>query len=88
MLDFTVRFILATLKLIFKVTLIIGGLVFSSLGNAFLTMLNDESHKTDEAGDLERFARRASVCDEISATQAYYNGDITASELVNYQDIK
>lgn len=88
MLTYTYRFFAATLKFSWKIFVIVGGLVFSSLGNAVMAMLNDDSHKTNGIGDLEKFARRASVCDEVSATRAFHNGDITSSELVNYQSIE
>lgn len=85
MLDFTVRFILASLKLILKVTLIIGGLVFSSLGNAFLAFLETD-HKTDE-NPSENYNLKGFVQDEQTAMREFTQGNISESEMGNYWGI-
>ncbi|WP_280190819.1 hypothetical protein [Delftia sp. PS-11] len=81
MLDFTVRFILATLKFIFKVTLIIGGLIFSSLGNAFIAMLESSEENDKKAND---YRMKGFVNDEQSAMREFSRGNISEGQMANF----
>lgn len=86
MLDFMVRFILASLKLIFKLTLIIGGLFFSALGNAAAAMLDTKETDQPEHDEMASVYRKSFITDEVSAAQALNSGDLTSDELVYYQE--
>ncbi|WP_404299103.1 hypothetical protein [Alicycliphilus denitrificans] len=81
MLDFMVRFVLATLKLVLKITFIVGGLVFSSFGNAFLAML--ESNEEEE-GAAEGYKMKGFVNDEQSAMREFTRGNISEGQMVNF----
>lgn len=85
MLDFTVRFILATLKFIFKVTLIIGGLIFSSFGNAISAFLSAEEAPEEEEVENNK---TIFVCDKASAINAFAAGEINEAQLARFWTMK
>lgn len=82
---FTVRFILAALKLVFKITLALGGVVFSSLGSAFQTILSgagDHENNSNDSNGMNGF-----VQDEQSAMNELTRGNISEGQMGNYWGI-
>lgn len=69
MLRFTFKFAYCGLALLAKVFLIIGGLVFSSLGNAFVAFLSsDSTEEAEETTSQSGYKIIGSERDAIEAT--------------------
>ena len=84
MINFIARIVLNTLKLLFKVVAIFGGLIFWSFSNAARTLLDDGVGQ----GAEDDFQHRPPVYDDQSALQAAIRGDLKDWEHVYFDDIK
>ena len=82
MLTYTYRFFAATLKFSWKIFIIIGGLVFSSIGNAFTAFISDSHDGFGDETELEH--QKPTIVDRNSAMQAFGSGECGAAEVAQY----
>lgn len=82
MLNFSLRFVLATVKLAFKIMLVLGSVVFSSLGNAFQAILSNDGSGEDKSSD--GYEMKGFVHDEQSAMNEFSRGNISEGQMGSY----
>ncbi|WP_141832162.1 hypothetical protein [Delftia sp. HK171] len=82
MLTYTYRFFTATLKFSWKIFIIIGGLVLSSIGNALTSFISDS--QDDFGNETEPEHQKPIVVDKNSAMQAFYSGQCSSAEVDKY----
>lgn len=85
MLNVTVRFILAALKLVFKITLVLGGVVVSSLGNACQAIRSGGVDHEDNSNSCD--SMKGFVQDEQSAMSELTRGNLSEGQMGNYWGI-
>lgn len=82
MLNFIARFVLATFKLVFRIVLILGGLVFSSLASAVVAMLGSRGNESEQQHD--EINQESFAYDKSSAIQAFAAGDCDEAQLAHF----
>lgn len=82
MLTYICRFFAATLKFSWRIFIIVGGLVVSSIGNALTAFTSDAQDGFDIEKDPEH--QKPIVVDRKSAIQAFGSGQGGEVELAQY----
>ena len=85
MLNVTVRFILAALKLIFRIMLILGGLVISSIKNAFAVFFSADDTADEETVEV---SEKSFVYDKSSAINASVSREYSEARLAQFWNME